>query len=307
MRYFVNKVLWYGVVVTSFLFTTITSGEAFAGSMVVVGKQPSVTTQAPASAEDAGIQLVEVSGMSDPDERSYRKIIKAMDVFEKFHYMAPNATLCFELQPAHADVAMKNVKLNIKGDKRSRPVVLAPDMSFTVPRDQDMLDADALVISNRHDKSLLWRSRIRTPGLPPNVRRLGDLRLEWHVDFVASLGTHWITPVGQLAMATMDKPYELAGLSPSFLADRPLFGVTMLAGQRKQVLGVDMLYFSRLNQALPSPVLALWKNQHFLLDRAYELPLSDTSWPDDTLVIIEYMDDDNSGTSATINAAVTLQ
>jgi len=83
----------------------------------------------------------------------------------------------------------------------------------------------------------------------------------------------------------------MKGLHHMFLADRPLFGVTLIAGNRRQVLATDMLYLSGLTSALPSPLLALWKNRTYLMDRAFDLPLSDASWPDDTLVVIDHLDD----------------
>lgn len=236
--------------------------------------------------------VVQVNALSNPDQRSYAAIIKGMDLFEKLHgKMAPDAALRFELQPSRAKTIMKNVQLRIAGRDGSVPVALADDMTFTVPRLPAMLAERATVSSNRRDDSLLWRARIRTPGLPPNTRRLGDLRLEWHVDYVAELGPRWIAPGSKLVMAMMERPYEMRGLHHLFLADRPLFGVTMVSGERRQVISADLLYLSNISQALPSIFLALWKDRNFIKDRAYDLPLHDASWPDDTLVVIEYMDD----------------
>lgn len=246
---------------------------------------------AQAGGNTAAILVVNVSGMSKPDERAYAKIVEAMNLFEKLHAMAPQATLRFELLPAHARVSMKDTELHIVGSERRVAVPLASDRTFTVPRLPYMLDERALLTSNRRDDSFLWRSRIRTPGLPANTRRLGDLRLEWHVDYVGALGPQWLSPGTRIAMAMMDRPYEMRGLHHMFLADRPLFGVTLVAGARRQVLATDMLYLSGLTKALPSPLLGLWKNRRFLMDRAFDLPLSDSSWPDDTLIVFDYMDD----------------
>lgn len=237
------------------------------------------------------MQVVQVSGMRNIDERSYPKIIKGMDLFEKLHgAMAPNAALQFELQPVRAKVSMKGLTLRIAGKEGDVPLALGANMTFTVPRLPRMLADKATVSTNRRNDSLMWRARIRTPGLPANTRRLGDLRLEWHVDYVAGLGRHWLSPGSELVMAAMDRPYELRGLHHVFLADRPLFGVTLIQGNRRQVIGVDKLYMTDLTAALPSFVLAFWKDRDFLKDRAFDLPLSDTSWPDDTLVVIDYMD-----------------
>jgi hypothetical protein len=74
-----------------------------------------------------------------------------------------------------------------------------------------------------------------------------------------------------------------------FFAERPIFSVTLVNGERKEVLEVDRLYGSASRQ--PD-----WKDDlpycdcEVLMDRAYFMPLGDASWPDDTLVEFEYMD-----------------
>lgn len=240
---------------------------------------------------DDPVQVVHVTGMTDVDERSYAGIVRGMDLFERRRAMVPGAELRFELLPIRARTAMKNITLLITDGSTSVPVTLASDLGFTIDRQAAIPAAKARVRSNRRKDSLLWRARIRTPGLPPNTRRLGDLRLEWHVDYVSDLGPHWISPGSQVMMAMMERPYEMKGLQHLFLADRPLFGVTLVAGQRRQVLSTDMLYLSSLTNALPLFLLSLWKDREFIKDRAYDLPLSDASWPDDTLVVLDYMDD----------------
>ena len=79
-------------------------------------------------------------------------------------------------------------------------------------------------------------------------------------------------------------------------ADRPLFSVVMVNGTRRVTLPVDRLYAGAsadlgLKSALP------YCDCEVLVDRTYYLPLGDKSWPDDTLVEFEYMDDDNVAAS----------
>lgn len=73
-----------------------------------------------------------------------------------------------------------------------------------------------------------------------------------------------------------------------FFAEQPIFSVTLVDGARREVLPVDMLY----GGAARDPK---WKQDRYcdceaLFDRAYFVPLGDTSWPDDTRVEIEYME-----------------
>ena len=139
---------------------------------------------------------------------------------------------------------------------------------------------------------MTWRTEIRTPGLPPDTRRLGDLRLECEVGLEADLVSNSASVFGRIANALSDvlgycQRKEARYL---FFADRPLFAVTLVAGPRREVLPIDRLYASasddpRLSQDLP------YCDCEVLIDRTYFVPLGDTSWPDDTRVEFEYMDD----------------
>ena len=73
-----------------------------------------------------------------------------------------------------------------------------------------------------------------------------------------------------------------------FFAEQPIWSVTLVDGERREVLPVDLLYAG----AARDPK---WKEDRHcdcrvLFDRTYFVPLGDQSWPDDTRVVIEYMD-----------------
>jgi hypothetical protein len=133
---------------------------------------------------------------------------------------------------------------------------------------------------------------IRTPGLPPNTRRLGDLRLECLVGNEAGLISNASPVFGQLARAlTSFVDYcNLDDTEYLFFADRPLFSVVMVDGARKETIPVDRLYAGA--SATPNLKAELpYCDCEVLVDRTYFLPLGDKSWPDDTLIEFEYMDD----------------
>ena len=115
-------------------------------------------TAAQAADSAPGLQVVNVSGLSNPDERGYAKMVDAMDLFKKLHAMAPLALLRFELLPAHAGVAMKSIELNVVTGERRMAVELADDRTFTIARLPIAQRARAMVSSNRRDGSLLWRA-----------------------------------------------------------------------------------------------------------------------------------------------------
>ena len=139
------------------------------------------------TATDADRQTVTVTATRGPVDKSYRKMLKGMDLFEQMRGMAPNASLRYKLLPRQRDTRMEGIVLEIVGDTERIAVALAPDRTFTLERHQQALDEDASVQPNRKAHSLTWRTDIRTPGLPPDTRRLGDLRLECHVGMEADL------------------------------------------------------------------------------------------------------------------------
>jgi len=244
-------------------------------------------------------ETVAVSGMRDPVDKSYRKILKGMELFERLHAMAPSAQLRFKLLPRRQDTDMAGITLKVIGDTLSIPVPIAADQTFSLERNDRALAEDAAVMPNRKAGSMTWRAEIRTPGLPPNTRRLGDLRLECKVGMEAGLVSNQRSILGQLGElleVVMDycealEPYYL------FFSDHPLFGVTLRAGERAQALSIDQLYAGISRHPMSESDLSYCDCQ-VLLDRTYFLPLGDRSWPDDTLVEVEYIEDDGASPDA---------
>ena len=227
----------------------------------------------------------------DPVEKSYRKMIRGMDLFEREHSLAPAASLRFKLLPRRRETDMNTIDMEVIGSTIDFPVTIAADHTFTIPRDQKALDENAQVIPNRKAQSMTWRTEIRTPGLPPNTRRLGDLRLECRVGMEAGLVSRSRSIAGLLVGAALDTPAYCDRKAPLYLffSDKPLFSVALVAGTRREILSIDKLYAAasddpKLSADLPDC------DCEVLVDRTYFLPLGDRSWPDDTLVEFEYME-----------------
>jgi hypothetical protein len=228
----------------------------------------------------------------DPVEKSYRKMIHGMDLFEKERGMAPGASLRFKLLPRKRETDMSRIEMEVIGSTEAFEVPIAPDHTFTLVRNQKAYDENAQVIPNRKRQTMTWRTEIRTPGLPPNTRRLGDLRLECRVGMEAGLVSNTTNFVGRLARVILDTPSYCDRKDPLYLffADQPLFGVTLVAGDRRETLPANKLWAAAsddagLNSDLP------YCDCEVLVDRTYVLPLGDRSWPDDTLVEFDYMED----------------
>jgi hypothetical protein len=238
-------------------------------------------------------QQITITGTSrQAVEKSYRKMVQGMDYFERARAaVAPDASLRFKLLPRKPGTDMDRIVLEVVGSTFSNAVPIAPDHTFVLERDVTAVKEDALVLTNRNRLSMTWRSEIRTPGLPPHIRRLGDLRLECEVGLEAGLVSN-SSPIGRVVdLFTDNKGYcDRKETMYLYFAERPIFSVTLVAGARREVLSIDRLYAMAsddpgLKQDLP------YCDCEMLVDRTYFLPLGDHSWPDDTRVEFEYMVD----------------
>ena len=228
----------------------------------------------------------------DPVEKSYRKMIRGMDLFHAQRSLSPNGVLRFKLLPRKRDTDMNSIEIEVLGSAIDFAVPVEADHTFTLARNMQAFNEDAQVTPNRKAQSMTWRTEIRRPGLPPNTRRLGDLRLECRVGMEAGLVSNSSNIVGRLTQAVINTPAYCDKKAPLYLffADRPLFSVALVAGQRREVLAIDRLYASASDDSGLKDDLP-YCDCEVLLDRTYVLPLGDTSWPDDTRVEFEYMDD----------------
>ena len=262
----------------------------------------SVFAAALAQSRAPGLPPVAISAQAnrDPVEKSFRKMNRGMDLFERERALAPMAQLRFKLLPRHRDTDMRNIRLDVVGTTVETRVPIGADDTFVLQRDRLALAEDAQVVPNRKARSMTWRTEIRTPGLPPQTRRLGDLRLECRVGMEAGLFSNRRNLLDRIFGALADTPDMCSRTDPLYLffSDQPLFGVSLVAGQRREFLPVGRLYAGASDDPEINLVLPFCDCE-VLLDRSFFLPLGDTSWPDDTLVEFEPM-------AATVVASVAV-
>jgi len=229
-----------------------------------------------------------VTGMRHPVDKSYRKMVQGMDLFSREHALAPQAELRYKVLPRRQGTDVQGVALQVVGDTVKQPVMLAADGTFTLGRDAKALAEDAVVSANRPADTMTWRAEIRTPGLPPNTRRLGDLRLECQVGMRAGLVSQYPGLLDLLFGAVQDPASYCSQREVRYLyfAEQPIFSVALHYGERRQVMTTARLYAGVLRGQTPQSERRYCDCQA-LLDRAYTVPLGDTSWPDDTLVELE--------------------
>jgi hypothetical protein len=223
----------------------------------------------PAMADE--VRTVEVNGMRNPELKPYRVMLAGLDAFDEYHALAPNAAeVRFRLR-ARSDkegTALDNLTLRIAGDQSSVTVPLTTDGVFSLPRIAALVDEDADLVLNQRKGRYRWDAEVRSAGLPPNVRRLGDLRLECEV---------------MVAVAKKDMSLWMRATVTSFLftkhwcgskylndwiehSPRPLRLATLVAGDQRigLKLGDD--------------------------SKSFIGPTGDQSYPDDTLIELDYAD-----------------
>lgn len=208
---------------------------------------------------------VSVNGIKNPEMRSYRSVWAGLDAFDEYRALAPAAPLRFRILHADGSPAgsADGLALRLAGDEGSVPVPIGADGLLTIERNRAAYDADASFILNQKDGVFSARPEIRTPGLPADVRRLGDLRLECRV--MVAIAKERMSFVAKAALNTL-------------------------------MLGSDWCGRKDMNLAFPAPPgLADARISHggrtlelTLHDKDFMAPVGDRSWPDDALITLTF-------------------
>jgi hypothetical protein len=216
-------------------------------------------------------ETVSISDVRNPELFSYRAAMAGLDAFDKRHQLAPNApSVLFYLTPrSDRKVAdFGGVSLRIRGNETSIGIPVASDGSFSIPRNQAAYDEDAELVLNQKKDLFQGRVEVRSPGIPADMRRLGDLRLECEVRIAIARKTVGFLARIAMGVVTMGGDVcESKRFRFGFPAPETLVGVTLVSGERRAALPADVSGFSG--------------NHYFP-------PLWDTSWPDDTLIQFQY-------------------
>ncbi|MBB5610799.1 MULTISPECIES: hypothetical protein [unclassified Janthinobacterium] len=207
-------------------------------------------------------QIVDVQSARDPDLRPYRTMLRGLDAYADHLQLAPAAPLRFMLLPSTPEDTLDDVTLHLSADNLSIPIPLSAEGTFVLSRDKTAYDANADLVSNKKRASLRWQPDIHTPGLPPNVRRLGDLRLECEV--------RWAVEQEQLSFIMRNFFRMAGGPCHSALIHVPFPSRHTLASVEARSSTRSMSV--RLKEDL----------------RRYVPPLHDRSWDDNTLLILTY-------------------
>lgn len=221
----------------------------------------------PAFAQDGEGPVININGMKNPQMHAYRAVAAGLDSFDKLHRLAPavpGLRFHFQMrgvQPVAADAPV----LRIAGDTLSQYVDIDADGRFSIPRLEQAIDEDASLIMNRKKNTYRIWPEVRSPGLPENVRRLGDLRLECQV--VVAIAKYeapfWmVATVNSLVLTTDWCSIFKKDVYYSVAASAPVSAANMVHGERKLALTIE-------------------KGQ-------IEVPLAEPGWPHDALIELTF-------------------
>ena len=200
-------------------------------------------------------------------------IVAGLDAFERHHRMAPAAdVLRFRVErrgwasrEQRQDEAPLAVRLAGK-DGFVLPLALNGALELIVPRSEEALDSDSELVLNRKRREYRVRPLVRTPGLPANVRRLGDLRLECQV--MVAIGKEELGLMRTLMVNSLLLSPNWCGFfnkeRDGFGFDMPevIAGATLREGDRSQALAFE--------------------------GRSFRTALADPDWSDDALIELTY-------------------
>ena len=134
------------------------------------------------AAEPAPVQApqsVEVSAREQPmEEKSYRDLLAAMNRFEGYRALHPDARLRFRIYQRKEGVDLSKLRAWILDpEDRSRvDLDIAADDSFSVPVLEAQRQHDAVVRTNMPDGMLTWLVEVRREDDDNRHHLLGDLR-----------------------------------------------------------------------------------------------------------------------------------
>jgi hypothetical protein len=230
--------------------------------------------------DEAPMQRVEVAGEFSTGQ-SYRRMLRGVEKFASLQAQAPNAVLRFRMHGTERDVKAQTLHLALEGESVKLPLAHDDEASFILPLDEAARREDAALVANRRTGSVYWKPQVTTPGLPADVRRLGDLRVQCQVTYAAGLQHGGLGFLSKLIGQCGPKiPFF-------FLAEREIFAVTVQApGRARHLFG----------PAMPEHAVTRSSRQR---NRYFHPPIEEEQWPDDALVRLHYVDSDGQPPSDT--------
>lgn len=255
------------------------------GALSGCGAAAAADTSAPGNPD-----TIHVNAIRDPEMRKYAAIVAGLDAFDRHHGLAPAVDILrFRIEPRGGQAAASAsapapapgalpLAARLEGDNGFvLPLPVDADNNVVVPRSPMALDAHSEMTINRKARDVRIVPRVRTPGLPEHVRRLGDLRLECKV---------WVAiakeEMGVMLSLTVNSILMTRDWCSFFDKGREGFSFRM-SGRVAQAI----LHEGNLSRALE------------VEGRGVRVPLHDPSWSDEALIDLTFEAPSPDGAAAT--------
>lgn len=217
---------------------------------------------------------VHINAVKNPELHSYRAVVAGLDKFDELHALAPGVPQLRFLVRAPDGKTLDGEPLaaRIAADDFSIPLTLDRDLRFSVPRSQAAYDARAELLLNRKKREARFDTWVRTPGLPDNQYRMGDVRLDCQVKIAIAKEEipFWANALVNSLLLTTDWCSWFKGETPdggernwSYGAGAELRAATLREGERSKALEVE--------------------------GKRFRLPIGDASWSNDAIVELEFV------------------
>lgn len=151
-------------------------------------------------------QVVHITGARPGAPMAWRySLLQAAEAVFNRHEarLAPGATLAFKLP--NVNETQTSIEVEIVSATRRIRLPMVSAAAFTLPFGDEATDSDAMVAVNRDFPKGSYRHpnvQVRSPGLPEDVKRMGDLRLACAAQ-VAMVKEHDLKSRALLAAASL--------------------------------------------------------------------------------------------------------
>ncbi|MCW2318822.1 hypothetical protein M2322_004391 [Rhodoblastus acidophilus] len=198
------------------------------------------------------------------DETAYARLRKAVEAFAENHALAPAATPKFLI----ASVGVKpSTALQLKMETRDRSIDVMIDKNglFSLPPLENAEIETARLVLNQPRNAQKWAPFVRSPDMPKNHLRFGDLRMECEMRWAFVKETFDFA--NRTLLQSIGGPCHSAMVRVHYESPRPLAAVALVQGERRETLDARLISGD---------------------GRIFFPPISDTQWDDDALLELQF-------------------
>jgi hypothetical protein len=229
--------------------------------------------------------VVHVNALKNPEIRAYRAISAGLDSFDAHRALAPAVPKLLFLvsRTDHTPLAGELPKARLTADDFNLALELGSDGHLEIPRSRAAWDAKAELELNRKKRQVRVEPDVRTPGLPDNQRRLGDIRLECLVKVAIAkeeIPFFWVMAIDGVLLSRDWCSWFNADPNSKF-ADARYWPVSSGAKLQTATLREG-------ERSLPLKAAG----------HTFSVPLSDPSWSNDAIVELAYTPAPTSSTQS---------